>query len=504
MFASFAESASMIREKNEEIESLKARLELLEDKTQNLALSKAKSMIQMWQNKCLINCLNAWITFVKEAVEENTKMRRFVAKWRNATVAKCFLAWQIDSAEEKRNRVVLGRFLQRMQNNVLAKCFVGWGWFARENIKERGILKKFRARMQNMCAARAFASWVAFKLESRRVKVVAFKVMARVGNVLLAAAFGKWSHNYVSELEEEKEAERQRKVLEKFVNRMQLSCVVKCVGQWREFVRERKFLRLFVGRMVGGMYFALMGDGFRLFRRQVAKAREAENNSKNSSWKKQVSDNIKELQGELQMHSQLLLEAKGLIDRKDKEIAMYKELITRRDKEIAVYQKEKKSKTIYHAFETWNKHWNYAVRDCWIAWKNRIAFLNKVIKSRNIMRILMLNTINYNYQRAMRKWKDLVKEKGVEEEHKKMERRINIEKATNAIKMLEQNRKNFGLDDLSDVDYDDDDDDDDDVDDYDDDGGGGGGGGGGYDEGWPINGAGNSWVSQMNNHEHMD
>jgi len=119
------------------------------------------------------------------------------------------------------------------------RCFLAWGFYARENKRERGILKKFRTRMSNQCAAKAFASWVAFKEERTKIKIMAFKVMGRVGNALIAAGFSKWLLNFQGEVAAEKEGERQKLVMEKFLKRIQLSCVLKCVGQWREMVRER-------------------------------------------------------------------------------------------------------------------------------------------------------------------------------------------------------------------------------------------------------------------------
>ena len=112
---SFAQQDELLQAKNDLIASLSAKLELLEDKTQNLALSKAKSMIQMWRNKCLINVFKSWCVFAKESVEGKCKMTRFIAKWKNAGVCKCLLAWRGFCVEEKKNKVILSRFLRRMQ-----------------------------------------------------------------------------------------------------------------------------------------------------------------------------------------------------------------------------------------------------------------------------------------------------------------------------------------------------------------------------------------------------
>jgi len=362
--------------------------------------------------------------------------------------------------------------------------------------------------MQNQVVSKAFLSWQSFREESRRIKTVAFRVLGRVGNALLAAGFFKWFEVFQIQIAAENKAQHDRMVMEKFLKRIQLSSCAKCVVQWVEYKSQRKFLRLFISRMIGGSYLAFLQDGLNHWVGQINRERAAHAERENKSWKAGLSSNIGEvseakrasldedetratnpaklmatdlilcmatstseltlfhsiclrlfrknectslrsvqLQKELQMHSQLLLDAKAVIDRKDEAIGILK-------RQIAGYCEQNNNKVVSRAFETWTKHWAIKQRQAWNVWRQKISFLQKIQKSRNVMRLIMVNTIHYNLGKAMRKWKGLCVERGVEEKARKLERQVKRDKARETIQMLERNAKNFSLD-LSDEEDDD-------------------------------------------------
>ena len=129
---SLQETILLLQHKDERIQLLEARLLLLEDKTQNLALSKAKSMIQMWQNKCLINTLNSWIVWTKSEIEDKIKLDRFVKKWKNLEMYAIFFGWKSTVVENKKNKLILRRFLQKLQNSTLSKVVLFWALFVKQ------------------------------------------------------------------------------------------------------------------------------------------------------------------------------------------------------------------------------------------------------------------------------------------------------------------------------------------------------------------------------------
>ena len=57
--------------------------------------------------------------------------------------------------------------------------------------------------------------------------------------------------------------------LDKFVKNMKMREAGKCMRRWMEVVRERKWLRGLMSRCVGGTYFAMLGDGFEIWKNKL-------------------------------------------------------------------------------------------------------------------------------------------------------------------------------------------------------------------------------------------
>ena len=110
---SFDEIRNLLAEKTDLVEKLTARLELLEARSAENAMSTAKRMVQMWTNKCLTNVMEAWKGWTRSEKEDRVKMERFVRKWKNMGANRCFLAWQSCVQEGKRNRFVIKKFLKK-------------------------------------------------------------------------------------------------------------------------------------------------------------------------------------------------------------------------------------------------------------------------------------------------------------------------------------------------------------------------------------------------------
>ncbi|GMH92566.1 hypothetical protein TrVE_jg14099 [Triparma verrucosa] len=442
------------------LQEVEAKLELLHQRGEEMGMASAKRMVQMWQNKCLNNVLQAWKNYAKGQVEDRVKMNRFLSRWTNQCLSKCYDSWKLYAKEEIRCRMVVAKFIKRWKSQCLTKCFLAWAWELREGKKDRIIVERFRKRFLNQCIGRAYNSWISYVNDRKWLR----SFVGRVLGGMTGVAFSTWKEETEMRKLKQEEEERQAIILKKFGSRLRLQACMRCLRTWEESVRIRRWLRKLMSRCIGGSYFAMIGDAFALWKRRC------------EEWERSVlSGSVDDLRARV-----IYLEG-----------------------EMVKYGELKRQTCINNVCGRWSDLWMNYVRSAFAMLKQNSYSVSKIEYSRNIMRLCLLRNIrhlehqalkqwivyarsktekmkksfatlihcitrirNYDLHRGFRKWSDIVNEEVREEAQEKADRKLIVGKASQALFLLErgvaQSRRELG--------------DDSDSDDYDEDEGGGGGG----------------------------
>jgi hypothetical protein len=293
---------------------------------------------------------------------------RFVKKWKNLAVNGCFVSWVSYVSESRRYRGVVGRFVSRMRMRVVAMCFDGIARFAREGKRERAVLDKFRRRWGNMTMARGFGGWRGYVGRRKWCR----GLLLRCVNGKLAGGLGKWADVIRWMKEEEDETTRREHVMEKFARNMRLRGAAKCVRAWRESVRVRKWLRGLMRRCVGGSYFALLGDGFEMWKGNVERIRREE-----------AGMTVERLR--------VSVEAMG--------------------KELEVLREVKREYVCYKVLGRWKVVYEGLGRDAWMRWRNAVEHSKAEDGARQVMRLALMRHVRQQEHRAWRKWMIFARER---------------------------------------------------------------------------------------------
>lgn len=128
------------------------------------------------------------------------------------------------------------------------------------------LARESRAHQRWLAENRAAAE--ARSGQDRRLQA-AQRAIARMRNACLVRCLKGW----VAFTGQEK---RNRGLLEKFTRRFQLRAAHSAINQWREHARERKGLRGFLNRMVGGRATNLLSAGFRKWKESTVVGMEVD------------------------------------------------------------------------------------------------------------------------------------------------------------------------------------------------------------------------------------
>jgi hypothetical protein len=210
-----------------------------------------------------------------------TKLR---AKMQNGGLVRAINAWRGWAADEKKTRVMLARFAKRMLNAQVLASFASWYEYLELRRKLRYHLQEIFNRLTNGALYGAWGVWMGMVNAQRQVerdsnelqfmtgkareeaeakiadkerrKAKAMELIQRMAHGAQAKVFLDWKAN-VKEIKEE------RIKIKRFLMKMTMRCVVSALAQWTHFCKERKFLRSFLYRSLGGKEAKLKMAGFR-------------------------------------------------------------------------------------------------------------------------------------------------------------------------------------------------------------------------------------------------
>ena len=175
-------------------------------------------------------------------------------------------------SSNKRYRAIVGKFVARMRMRSIARCFDGLVRGTKDGKRERMVVEKFRKKWMNTTLARGGGGGRGHVEKRKWCRGILLKCM----NAKLAGGWGKWVQWVEWGKGVEDEERRREIIMDKFVKNMKMREAGKCMRRWMEVVRERKWLRGLMSRCVGGTYFAMLGDGFEIWKNKVEKIKREE------------------------------------------------------------------------------------------------------------------------------------------------------------------------------------------------------------------------------------
>ena len=263
-----------------------------------------------WRNRTVVRTLEGWKEFVKVSKEENNeqlqwerKVSSVLKKMMNGKLLGLFNTWRDSALEQKQNRAIVSKFVKRMQMSGAVRALAQW----RGMVGVRKWLRRIMGRMLGGREAKLLlAGWTTWRMkvkemsdegmlriiqmleaaveESRErtetqanqieeleehIRVMfgdkqekAVQVLVKMMHANLSCAFNTW-------LERCSELKRHENIIIKFGNRIRLSSAGKAMATMKEYYLQRKFLKKFLNRMIGGRRVRMLAAGLASWKAHV-------------------------------------------------------------------------------------------------------------------------------------------------------------------------------------------------------------------------------------------
>ena len=288
-----------------------------------MGLKQAHKMIEIWTNKTLFNVLTSWKDFTAQSVRAKIVSRRFMSRWQNRSVSVSFLTWKDAVAETIRHEALVKKYAARLFKASLSKVYLAWTAYVQQKKYHKIVVARFRSRYNNYNVFISINSWKAFVAERGKLRSFVKRWIAKQQNANLLSGWNKWvlyvhtikRYEAMSLAEKVKEDQRililkkntqtvfrtlqtmidsnlsygfnewrrwveQERVnsviIKRYILKMQNQSMLGSYLRWVDHVIERREMRMFIRRMLGGKRDQQLSAGFNSWRDLTLYLREQE------------------------------------------------------------------------------------------------------------------------------------------------------------------------------------------------------------------------------------
>jgi len=268
---------------SEQSEKMKAQMDQIAEleehirKAMGVQTEKAIRVIHKMVNVRLNSAFMSWVDLVDKIKRDESIVVKIAARIRYRGVSMSLTRWK----ELVSTRKWLRRFCVRMVGGTrikwlsmgMEKWKQGVNSCEKEDAENRvnelieeleEINERFSASQETL---EMYEARYATELRAKRGRTM--HVMVRLMHGKMLPAFACWKEGV-------DKVKRDEELLKKFVKKMYLRGAVKAIACWKEVVGERKFLRRFMNRMLGGRDLALKSAAIRTWCDSVRGYKEGE------------------------------------------------------------------------------------------------------------------------------------------------------------------------------------------------------------------------------------
>jgi len=294
---------------------------------------KMERFLAKWKNQGISRCYMAWQQYVSEEKRYRYLVKRFVSRMNNGVMFRIFAQWTELVAENKHNRLVIGRFRTRMMNQEVAKSLASWKEFVELRLRMKYLARRIINRCENGQFLSAWIPWIEYtramrekeeeeermmfmtetqkEEEAKRQKLLAKQKKQQEEmeeeRKLREEEFEREKEEFAKQMTSMKEAEAERKkelgmkmiqkmmhgclattlqgwkefvknekhyrvVMARFAKKLHMRCANSAYMQWCHYVKERKWLRGLLNRLLGGKEVMLMSAAFKSWQSMASAA----------------------------------------------------------------------------------------------------------------------------------------------------------------------------------------------------------------------------------------
>ena len=157
---------------------------------------------------------------------------------------------------------IVRRSLARLQARCVQRAFAAWSAATVTSRESRHLLQRAGSKLQSRAMAAAFGSWAAFYERRLRARYLAGKVFVQLVSAQLAAAWSSWTAMIRHQHAEADEAQRQQRVVQRCLAKIQSRCVDGAFLLWIQMVEENKTMRVKLARAASKMQLRAAAASF--------------------------------------------------------------------------------------------------------------------------------------------------------------------------------------------------------------------------------------------------
>jgi hypothetical protein len=253
-------------------------------------------------HRCLHGAYAGWAATVAARRELRTRLRRAAARMQARTMAASFQGWvahcdwriraryvaakvfgqlthgqqtvawrswtaqvnnqKAEMEETQYIHTIVRRSLARLQARCVQRAFAAWSAATATSRESRHLLQRAGSKLQSRAMAAAFGSWAAFYERRLRARYLAGKVFVQLVSAQLAAAWSSWTAMIRHQHAEADEAQRQQRVVQRCLAKIQSRCVDGAFLLWIQMVEENKTMRVKLARAASKMQLRAAAASF--------------------------------------------------------------------------------------------------------------------------------------------------------------------------------------------------------------------------------------------------
>jgi hypothetical protein len=245
-------------------ETLTSELNYLREEVKDLRIVCEKLKIDNDEQESTLVQLKA-----EKIASSHKAMQKFINMWQHKSLLTTYSSWKTFTTTAKNEKKVMVKFITKMCHAKLLAPFKEWIWFTETKRHNEALLAKWGARWRNRSVTATLERWKFYVRINKEENNEALQWERKVSSILKKMMNGKLLSIFNTWRETVLEIIDHRRIVTKFVKRMQLSGCMRAIGQWRDMVKTRKWLRRLMGRMLGSREVKLLTAGWTTWRLKV-------------------------------------------------------------------------------------------------------------------------------------------------------------------------------------------------------------------------------------------